>query len=362
MLRENISSIVKKCLAAFDNYEQELAILLIIHLQTDAVEDDYEGFSIATSYYSDVEFQEVLMAFKNIAAYVDVSYGEKDFISKVQSGALSHLDKFKKIAYAQTASGIARSKSALIPAFCDLHNIKYCCNDIFTGALLDNKLAANKLLKSIGMKLPDTWFYYHKTGWMGMEPSSDCMLISKPAYECASIGITEKSVSLLDASYLKFIHDLSIGFRQPILVQSFIEGYEIEVPILELDKPIVPGITGISLNGNKKLGSKILSYDTIFENGFDLFDFTQFDNSISKQVENDSLTAYNMLQLKGPVRMDYRVTESGEYYLMDYNNCPHLGIQHSFAFTVRQLGFTYEDMLRLIVYPSLLPDYDEVHI
>lgn len=357
MTREEVFSILNNSLEAFYNYERELAILLIVHLQTDTVENDYEEFSVVTSYYSDAEFNEVLIAFKSIAAYVDVSYGEKDFIKKVQSGALSYLDKYKKVVYAQTASGIARSKSALIPAFCDLYNIGYCCNDIFTGALLDNKLATSKLLKGIGMKLPDTWFYYYKTGWMGgMAPLTGSKLISKPAYECASIGVTEQSVSELNTSYLKFIHDLSLQFRQPILVQSFIEGYEIEVPILDLDQPIIPGITGISLSGDKKLGSKILSYDTIFEDGFELFDFTSFDDKTSLKVERDTLAAYNMLQLKGPVRMDYRITESGEYYLMDYNNCPHLGVQHSYAFVIRQFGFTYEDMLRLIVYPSLLPN------
>lgn len=356
MNRKEILSTLNESLTFFQNYKQDLAILLIIHLQTDAVESDYDQFSVVTSYYSDAEFQEVLLAFKSIAAYVDVSYGEKDFIKKVQGGAFSYLNNYKKVVYAQTAGGTARSKSALIPAFCDLYNIKYCCNDIFTGALLDNKLAAYQLLKSVGMRLPETWFYYHKTGWLGTKPSSRKALISKPAYECASIGITENSVSHLNNSYLNFIHELSLKFRQPILVQSFVEGYEIEVPVFELDRPVIPGITGISLNGNKNLGERILSYDTIFEDGFDLFDFTEFDSNISQHIQRDALTAYNMLQLKGPVRMDYRVTESGEFYLMDYNNSPHLGIQHSFAFSIRQLGFSYEDMLRLIVYPSLLPD------
>jgi D-alanine-D-alanine ligase len=346
--------ILQSSLNDFYRYEQELAILLIIHLQTDTVEDDYEEFSVVTSYYSDIEFQEILMAFKQIAAYVDVSYGEKEFIRKVQTGAFSHLDGYKKIAYSQTAGGTARSKSALIPAFCELYQIKYCCNDIFTGALLDNKLASNKLLKSLGMRIPDTWFYHHKTGWLGMAPPGGLVLIAKPAYECASIGVTENSVSQVNDSYLKFVHELSKRFRQPILVQSFIEGYEIEVPVFELESPIVPGIAGISLDGNENLGSKILSYHTIFDDGFDLYDFQKVNENVAKHVAEDTIMAYTLLQMKGPVRMDYRVTSAGDYYLMDYNNSPHLGKRHSFAFTIRQLGYTYEDMLRFIVYPSLI--------
>jgi hypothetical protein len=35
---------------------------------------------------------------------------------------------------------------------------------------------------------------------------------------------------------------------------------------------------------------------------------------------------------------------------MDYNNSPHLGMQHSFAFAVREYGLEYEDLLKLLVY------------
>lgn len=353
MLTNELSKSIDSALTFVSERQPKLAILLIIHLQSEKVAGDYDGFSVVTSYYSDIEFQEILLAFNSIAAYVDISFGEKEFIKKVQNGSFDHLNDYTKVAYAQTAGGMARSRSALIPAFCDLYNIAYCCNDIFTAALLDNKLAANKVLANLGIKLPDTYVYFYKTGWMGKEPPANCKLISKPAYECASIGVTSQSVSVLDKDHLNFIHSLSIKFNQPILVQQFIEGYEIEVPIIELDEAVVLGVSGISLNGNKDLGNTFLSYDTIFDDGFDLYDFKNIYPAVAQKVVDDTIRAYIQLQLKGPVRLDYRVTSDGVHYLMDYNNSPHLGMQHSFAFTMKQLGHTYQDMLRLIVYAAL---------
>jgi len=351
MSQDEKFEIISGALHEFNLNTPEIAILLVVNMQTDIVENDYQDFSVVTSYYTDKDLEELVTGFKNFATVVDLSYGEKEFIQKLQGGYFDQFKKFKKVVYTQTASGVARSKSALIPALCELYSIRYCSNDIFTGALLDNKMAANKLLNAWGMNLPDTWFYYYKVGWMGQEPSGTQPLICKSAYECASIGVTQDSVSQMSPEYLSFIHTLSLQLRQPVIVQSFIEGFEVEVPIIKIKTTMVPGITGISLNGNKKLGKMILTYDTIFEHGFDLFNFGKHSPEISSQLEKESLRVYNALQLKGPVRMDYRITSTGKYYLMDYNNSPHLGMQHSFAFAVREYGLGYEDLLKLLVYP-----------
>jgi D-alanine-D-alanine ligase len=346
-------SIINSALKRFDTHAPKIAILLIVNMQTETVENDYKDFSVVTSYYTDRDLEDLLSGFKEFAEYVDVSYGEEDFINKLNTGYFNQFKNIEKIVYTQTATGVGRSKSALTPALCELYKIKYCSNDIFTGALLDNKMAANKLLKAWEVHLPDTWFYYYKLGWIGPEPTSNQLLICKSAYECASIGVTKNSVSAINPDFRSFIHDLSYALRQPVIVQSFIEGYEVEVPVIKIKDPMILGMTGISLNGNKELGKEILTYDTIFEHGFDLFNFGKYNSDISNQLENETLRIYNTLQLKGPVRMDYRVTEAGEFFLMDYNNSPHLGMQHSFAFAIAEYGLNYSDLLKLLVYSEI---------
>jgi D-alanine-D-alanine ligase len=330
----------------------KIAILLVVNMQDTIVDNDYDKFSVVTTYYSERELNEIVNGFKTFA-YVDVSYGEKEFINKLNNGFYDELHEFQKIVFTETAGGITRSKSALIPAICDAYKFKYCSNDVFTSALLDNKMATSAILKFYGYLLPDTWIYHYKLGWMSEQPINNILLIAKPAYECASIGITEESISIMDKEYLDFIHILSQRLNQPILIQELIEGHEVEVPILDFDYPLTPGIVGISFKNTNEMGQNIFTYDTIFDDNFNLFNFDNFNGEISKRIKEAASSAYLKLQLKGPVRIDFRITKSGKYYMVDYNNSPHLGIKHSFAFALEQLGFNYVDMLKLIIYPAL---------
>lgn len=345
---------VDAILKVMNKNKEKIAMLLVLNLQSDSIEDQYTGYSITSSYSSDIEIDEFVLGLKNFVSYVDVSYGEKEFVEKLSAGMFENLWAYKKIVYTDSASGSARSKSALIPALCDNYGFAYCSNDIFTSALLDNKMGALGILQSFDFPLPNTWIYYHKMGWIKEVPTEDRLLIAKPAYECASIGISSKSVSKLNDSFINFIHDLSLNLKQPILVQEFISGYEVEIPVFDLDQPFTPGAVGIGFSNQPRLGDKFFTYDMIFEDGFNLFDFRTVSEEMSAKLMDISRQAYSYLQLKGPVRFDYRVDDSsGNCFLMDFNNSPHLGRNHSFAYSFKNLGYSYEDMLKTIVYPAI---------
>lgn len=347
------AKIIDNVIELLDSQTQTLALLLIANMQQSVSKEDAGAVDIVSSYNSDAELDEFINGVKEVVSYVDVSYGEKDFISKLHSGGFDSLNSFKKIAYTDTASGNARSKSALIPSLCELYGIPYCSNDIFTSALLDNKMATYGLLKSFDVPLPRTWFYSHTVGWIGEKAKEDILLIAKPAYGCASIGITQESVSTLSKQFLDHIEKLSRALHQPILVQEFIKGYEVEVPVFDLEEPFAPGCIGLSMNDQKNMDAAFFTYDTIFEDGFELFNFDLIDSHLASTVKDISQKAYRYLQLKGPVRFDYRINETtGGIYLMDFNNSPHLGTKHSFSQSIIELGYSYEDMLKLVLYPA----------
>jgi len=357
MDREETISQIQQRLKRFDSDAPKIAMLLVVTLQSEDLSEDYEQFSVNTTYTSDQELDEMLTALRRFVPYTDVSFGEHNFIQKIERGEFENLASFQKVVYSESSAGLSRSASALAPALCELYNFSYCSNDIFTNALLDNKMAAWGILRSAGIKLPETWFYHHTFGWMGERPDNIVgRLICKPAYGCASMGIDKNAISELNETYLHHVHSLSRNFDQPMMIQRLIEGYEVEVPVFDLSSGFAPGVSGISMHGKEELGDVVLSYDTVFADGFDLYNFDEFNEEISRRLKSISKFAYKHMQLKGPVRFDFRVEKSGECYLMDYNNTPHLGTQHSFAFVIQSLGFSYQDMLKLIIYPAVFKD------
>lgn len=354
MSKESSVKIIDNVLNYFRN-QLNITILFVVSLQNENPNQSRSADENISSYSSDAELNEFVTGLKTFVSFVDFSYSEKEFIGKLVNAGFADLESYKKIVYTDTASGTARSKSALTPALCEYYGLNYCSNDIFTAALLDNKMATYGFLKSLQLPVPETWFYSHKVQWINGIPPKDKKLIAKPAYGCASQGINTKSVSTLTDEFTGYIHQKAIEFNQPMMVQEFIEGYEVEVPIFDLAEPFAPGAVGISYASNKLMGNKIFTYENICDDDFQLFDFHLIDADVTTELKTVSCKAYSNLQLKGPVRFDYRIdSKTGKLYLMDFNNSPHLGKKHSFAYSIDNLGYSYGDMLKLIVYPALI--------
>lgn len=354
MDRQATAAFINDKLALFDQRNQNLAILLVVTMQDEVTPNDYEEFSVRTTYASNMELSDIVIAFKAFAAYIDVSYGERDFIKKITLGHYDKLSDYRKVVYTETATGTARSKSALTPALCELYGLHVCSNDTFTAALLDNKLATLHLLQHLGFPTPRTWVYSVESSWLGAQPPAGVLLIAKPAYEAASIGITAKSVGELSNSYLEHLRHISSSLRQPVLVQELVQGAEVEVPVFDFGEPFCPGVSGISIDKKTDLGAAILNYHTIFDDSFDLYEFESHDPGAAAYLKQLSCGVFNSLHLRGPIRIDYRINREGKCFIIDYNNSPHLGKHHSFAFLIESLGFTYHDVLKLVVLRGLL--------
>ncbi len=338
----------------------ELAILLVIKTKSKTnLKDDYKKFSILTEYFSDEELEEITSGIYDIGCFVDISYGEKEFIDKLEKGFFNKIDKKYKVVYNTVGSGLIRSRSALIPSLCELYNIRYCGNDIYTSALLENKVHTLNLLNYYGFRTPKYYIYDAKFGWLRNEkPGDDQLLISKPAHEYASIGINNDSVSYFNKKYFDFIVDQSINFNQQIIVQEFISGYEVEVPVFDIGEPFIPASNGIKINKVELLGNEFLTYERVFNDEYEFYSYDKFENSIASELKDIASNSFKILGLRGIIRVDFRITKDKIAYITDYNNNPHLTEFHSCSFAIQELGFRYSDMLCLVIYRGLMDILD----
>src|SRR4051812_15089948 len=92
-------------LQQFKHYDKKLAMLLIVNLQSELVADDYDDYSVVTSYYSNRELDDIVNGFRKFVDYIDISYGEAEFVKKVQSGFFNDLNAYYKVAYTESATG-----------------------------------------------------------------------------------------------------------------------------------------------------------------------------------------------------------------------------------------------------------------
>lgn len=353
-MTENDQKEIVHAISEIDNISNDLTVILVVASKEHAENVETFGrYSIMAEYFSDSELESLVSGFKGIASYIDISYSEKEFISKIGTNHFSTLPGKYKILYSSTGSGIHKCKSGIIPGICNFFHLPYCSNDAYTSSLLENKVHTFNLLKFYGLPIAPYWVFDQINGWHNsMMPPKDTVLIAKPAYQCSSIGIGEEAVSEISSVYLEYIKQTSELFKQPIIVQQFIPGYEVEIPMFDLDRIIAPRSMGIAIDNIKNLENRFLSYDKLSEGSYSYFNFDETNVATSNNLKEISLESYQLLELSGLVRVDFRIN-NGEFFITDYNNTPHLSENHSYGQLFLSLGFVYNDMLKCLLYTGL---------
>lgn len=344
---------IKKVTDFFYTHRNEVILLLVIKMKS-STNNTFNCYDYETEFFSEEELNDFIEVLEEIGIYRDISYGEEEFLSKINSGYFEELNYKYKIVYNTTGSKRIRSRSALIPSICELYNILYASSDILTVSILENKIHTFSLLDYYNFKVPKFWVYHNIYGWVhSNKPPQNIMLIAKPANECASIGITEKSVSLFTKEYEENIIELSKFLNQPVIVQEFIHGWEVEVPVFDFEYPVALSAVGIEMDNNKFLNDKFLAYESVYLDKYSFYNYNKENQSVAKKLMKIACDSYKSMDLRGSVRVDFRITKKGEAYITDYNNSPHLTKFHSCAKAIEYFGLDYMDMFCLVFYKAL---------
>lgn len=348
---EGLCQKLKTAIEFVKQRSNDMLLILVVRVKDS---DTYlSQYDYTSEFFSTDELSDYVNALESLGIFRDVSYGEDDFVQKLSSGYFKKFHQKYKIVFNTTGSRRIRSRSALIPALCELHHLPYASSDILTCAILENKVQSNNLLEYHNFPIPQTWLYDPRIGWMGSKPPCGKKLIAKPCRESASIGITQQSVGFFSKQYEKQVIEVSSILNEPVIVQEFIEGWEVEVPVLLIDGPTALPPMGIDLDGTTFLNERFLSYELVYNDSYRYFRFDSVDSDLSKSLMEVAEKSFMALDLYGTVRVDFRIKGDKRYYITDYNNSPHLTRFHSVASSLLSLGFKYPDLFCLILYHSI---------
>lgn len=310
---------------------------------------DYDKYSITTEFFSDSELNELVSAFREADIYVEVIFGEDEFIRKIlnENGVDNNM-----LVYNTAQNGTGAGRKSLIPSFCNLHHIPVTGSNAYVVSLCRNKYHVNKLLEAHNIPVAKSWLFDAKRGgWlMNKSPEENLMVIAKPIYESASIGIDDSSKFVYSDKVINFLKNLSLEMNQPIIVQEFISGYEVETPIISHRGrylSIFP--VGIGWNNSRLMNSKFLTYENIYYDQYEFYNFEDENAAIAKELVATSKVSANIIGIDGLGRIDYRITENGEYYITDISTNPHLTMHSSYFHMFQNINLTQSDILILLI-------------
>ena len=180
-------------------------------------------------------------------------------------------------------------------------------------------------------------------------------LIVKPVREDGSAGITCRSVVHDTESLRSVVSEVVAAFRQPCLVERFIEGRELNValfgfptarvlPLQEIDFALLP-------DGEPK----IVSYDAKWQEGSVADRGTRpvmhptLPPAVAARVRRVAVEAFRALGMRDYGRVDVRLSAAGIPYVVDVNpNCDlsqHAGMARAAA----AVGIDYAALAKLLV-------------
>ena len=184
----------------------------------------------------------------------------------------------------------------------------------------------------------------------GREPALDVIsypAMVKPVAESSSIGITKKSVVHSPAQAREQAQYVVATFKQPALIETFVRGTEVEVPVMGSSGVQPLGVVGITLDGIVVRGDAHLSSDAVYSDGYGFV--TPVPGIDERALMEAAERAAAALGIRDYGRIDFRVAEDGTPYFLEASTHPHIQMHSSFFVLAKQRGLTYADMLDEIV-------------
>lgn len=304
-----------------------------------------------TEYLSDEEAAQLLDGLRERGFRTRFHGGEAEFISAALSDPSLGTTSPHVLVYNLAQSGQGPGRKSLVPSFCDLRSLPTCNSDAYAVSLARNKLHVQAILERFGIPVPGTWAYSARGGWLlGRSPPSGVGLIAKAAHESASIGLDHDSVGALDPAYEAMLARKSETLRQPMVVQTLIEGREVEAPVVRVGA--TSGVLGpamVTLGGSDMLGARVLDYDAVAADDYGYAAPGDDQGAIVDAVRRAAASACDVLGLRGFARVDFRVTLEGAAFVIDVATSPHLVRHSAYAHVFREAGWRHEDMLACMV-------------
>ncbi|MEM2128985.1 MAG: ATP-grasp domain-containing protein [Candidatus Bathyarchaeia archaeon] len=318
----------------------------------DISEEDYSRFSEAKIQDNVKAVQEAIMKLRWSCHLLPVKDDVKTLINL--------LELFRPDAVVNLCEAFfGRSKFEMnVPAVLELLKIPYTGSPPLTLGLCQNKGLTKNILRANGIPTPD---YQILDSYKDWKNEIEFPLMVKPLREDASLGIMRKNF-VRNGRQLKSRVDYIIRrYKQPALVEKYIDGRELNVSILGNEKPKVLPISEIIFEHKKE--PKIVDYSAKWLEKSEEYQNTKpvcpakLSSSVEKTVKRTSLKAYKLLGCRDYARVDIRL-KNGTPFILEVNANPDISLDSGFVRSLKAAGISYKKFIREIIFFAVQRSYN----
>lgn len=253
--------------------------------------------------------------------------------------------------------GVGRSREARVPALLEMLGIPYTGSDPLTFAVTLDKDCAKRLVASENIAVPGGVVLrpgsFTAADLEMIEADLSFPLIVKPAWEGSSKGIRGTSLVREPGQLADLISTMGRDYRQPVLVEEFIDGDEITVGVLGNETPKVLGAMRVLPTEPTEQFVYSLEVKRDFRRMVRYECPAPLPPEIVQGIEQAALEVYAVLGCRDVARIDFRLREGVPYFL-ETNPLPGLTPGTSdLVIMAELLGWSYSRLVEAILKAAL---------
>lgn len=236
-------------------------------------------------------------------------------------------------------------QQANVVAMLELQKVPFVGSGLSTQILGLHKAASKRLFKAAN--IPTARFQVFRKGTEQINENLRYPLMVKPDREGSSLGIDHDSVVHDDVSLYKKVKEIIKIFKQPALVEEFLEGREFTVgiignselevlPIIEiLYDDVDSDVMTVDLKAEDQLGQKLPA---------------DLDEETLEIIKNNARKAFTVLECNDFARIDVRMDSQGSPHFIEINTLPGMEKGYSdFPKMAEAKGYKYEDLIEKLI-------------
>ncbi len=304
----------------------------------------------------EIQLKQMTDALHGVGAHAQLFDGHT-FVAALVGGIHHQVNKRLIVAYNGLGYSVGRGafepgRKSLVPLLADSYGLLCANADPYACAFTLHKFHCFSILKLFGVNVPKMWHFRPHSGWLGDAPPRGTKVIVKSNYESWSVGVTEESVFTADESCTDRVHAAAQRIGQAVIVQEFISGPEVCVPVLSCPGPIVSQPMELVLERTSDDTEMFMTIDdNLTDEGIS---YRPFGGEGGVRAQDSARRIVELLDLRGLSRIDFRVDRDGVPWAFDVAISPGIAADGSAFNSLSEYGgFDHAAFIRLVIAATL---------
>ena len=236
-----------------------------------------------------------------------------------------------------------------IPALLNMYSVPYTGNPLEAMFLTTSKILTSKQLALNDVPSPG---FYLPSQWKMLTEGNK--YIVKPVWEDGSMGITADSVFTYHSGYEKRLKEFSDSHW---IIQDFVDGREFNISMLQgINGPEVMPVAEMTFVDYGDDRPRIVDFKAKWEhNSFEYrntireFPGNNVEKGLMDKLLDTALRTWDVFGLNGYARIDMRVDNKGNPYVIEVNANPCISEDGGFVAATGEAGYTFQKVTERII-------------